>query len=43
MGDNRLVSVDSRDFGCISIDQVSGVVHEFWVKNKEFTTKIIKD
>ena len=43
MGDNRLVSIDSRDFGCISIDQVSGVVHEFWVENKEFLTKIIKD
>ena len=42
MGDNRLVSIDSRDFGCISIDQVSGVVHEFWVKNKEFIGKIFR-
>ena len=42
MGDNRLVSIDSREFGCISISQVNGVVHEFWVKNKEFTGKIFR-
>ena len=42
MGDNRLVSIDSRDFGCISIDQVTGVVHEFWVQNKDLVGKIFK-
>ena len=43
MGDNRLVSIDSRDFGCISIEQVNGVVHDFWVNNKEIIGKIFKD
>ncbi len=42
MGDNRLVSVDSREFGCISIDQVKGVVHQFWVDNKELVGKIFR-
>lgn len=40
MGDNRLVSVDSREFGVISTSQVNGVVHQFWVDNKDITTKI---
>ena len=40
MGDNRLVSVDSRDFGVISISQVKGVVHQFWVDNKDIITKL---
>ncbi len=40
MGDNRLVSLDSRDFGCISIDKVSGVVHQFWVDNKDLINNI---
>lgn len=40
MGDNRLVSIDSRDFGCITLDKVTGVVHDFWIENKSLITKI---
>ena len=40
LGDNRIVSVDSRDIGEISKDKVKGVVHEFWIKNKGVTTSI---
>ena len=40
MGDNRLVSVDSRNFGCIKTSQVTGVVSEYWIKYKDITTKI---
>ena len=40
LGDNRKVSVDSRDFGEINISSVKGVVHEFFIKNKGTTTAI---
>ncbi len=40
LGDNRKVSVDSRDFGEINISSVKGVVHEFFIKNKGVTTAI---
>lgn len=40
MGDNRLVSRDSREFGSISTSQVKGVVHQFWVDNKDIINKI---
>ena len=40
LGDNRLVSVDSRDFGEINVNQVKGVVHEFFIKNKGVTSAI---
>ncbi len=40
LGDNRVVSVDSRDFGEVQKDKVKGVVHEFFTKNKATTTAI---
>lgn len=40
LGDNRKVSVDSRDFGEINTSSVKGVVHEFFIKNKGTTTAI---
>ncbi|MBQ9782864.1 MAG: hypothetical protein IJW26_06780, partial [Clostridia bacterium] len=40
LGDNRRVSVDSRDIGEIKKDKVKGVVHEFWIKNKSVTTNV---
>ena len=40
LGDNRHVSVDSRDIGEIKKDKVKGVVHEFWIKNKSVTTNV---
>ena len=40
LGDNRVVSKDSRDFGCIQKSQVKGVVHEFWIKAKNVTNFI---
>ncbi len=39
LGDNRGNSQDSRFFGVIKREQITGVVSEFWVKNKEITTK----
>ena len=38
MGDNRVISKDSRDFGCIKSSQVTGVVHQFWIDAKKVTT-----
>ncbi len=40
LGDNRRVSVDSRDFGLVEKSTVKGVVHDFWIKNKSITTSI---
>ena len=37
LGDNRVVSIDSRDFGCILESQVTGVVHQFLIKSKKVT------
>ena len=40
MGDNRINSQDSRIIGAINKDQILGVVGDFWVENKDFTTKL---
>ena len=40
LGDNRVVSVDSRSIGQVKISSIKGVVNEFWIKNKQTTTKI---
>ncbi len=40
MGDNRPVSEDSRLIGTVKEEQVLGVVVDFWIKNKELTSKI---
>ncbi len=40
LGDNRRVSVDSRDIGEVNVNKVKGVVHDFWIKNKKITTTI---
>lgn len=40
LGDNRGNSEDSRSFGCISVSCVNGVVSDYAIKNKDFTTKI---
>lgn len=40
LGDNRGNSQDSRFFGAIKREQITGVVSEFWVKNKNITTKL---
>ncbi len=37
MGDNRLESYDSRDFGCVKKSQVKGVVHEVFIKMRGVT------
>lgn len=35
MGDNREVSKDSREFGCVPLDKIEGVVHiRIWPLNK---------
>ena len=40
LGDNRGNSQDSRFFGPIKKEQITGVVTDFWVKNKKITTKL---
>ena len=40
MGDNRGNSQDSRIIGAIKKEQIIGVVSDFWVEKKEFTTKL---
>ena len=40
MGDNRGNSQDSRIFGAINKEQITGIVTEFWVNKKDLTTKI---
>ncbi len=40
LGDNRKVSVDSRCFGVVKKENLIGVVHPFWIKNKKTVTKI---
>ena len=39
LGDNRTNSEDSRFFGPIKKEQITGVVSNFWIKNKDLTTK----
>ncbi len=43
MGDNRLESYDSRDFGCIKKEQVKGVVHNIFVKTRKLNKLIFKN
>lgn len=40
LGDNREVSLDSRCFGVVNKENLIGVVHPFWIKNKKTVTKI---
>ncbi len=40
LGDNRAVSNDSTEFGCYKIDDVYGVVPDWSINIKSFTTKI---
>ncbi len=40
LGDNRGNSEDSRFFGPIKKEQITGIVTRFWIKNKSVTTKL---
>ena len=40
LGDNRTNSSDSSNFGPISKSSIKGVVHNFFIKNKNTITKI---